>query len=155
MTSKPVLLRFKFDDFDQVRGKPRREEGSAGEENDGDEEERLMGFYLFNVSGGDVDASHTIIIRDAGGDIFREGPVLSINRFTTGAAGKGWRKAIAKRLEIVDETNDVLVDGALLVDVELRFKPESTSSFSPPHPLAKNMLALLDNHERADVAFKF
>ena len=57
-------------------------------------------------------------------------------------------------IRIIDEENNILVDGALLIDVHLQSKPESSSIHVPSNYFGKNMLKLLENEDDANVSFK-
>ncbi|KAL9187241.1 hypothetical protein ACHAXT_001344 [Thalassiosira profunda] len=94
-----------------------------------------------------VDASPTFIIRNASGVFMEFG--CPQHHFVN---GDGWGKVNFFKRSFIEGNENVLVDGALLVDVELWVDPGHC--FVPPNPHAKNMLALLENRERADIAFK-
>ena len=111
----------------------------------------MVHMTLFNTGNKDVSARPTFIVRGVSGEVYTECTV-DVQKFKEG--GTGWGCDIIERSEIIDKENNILLDGALLVDVHIQLQPEPKSLTVPPSPLSTNMLKLLYDSESADVKFK-
>ena len=178
MASKPTILRFKFDDFENLpseRDKRTKSEmvtdesGNVwrlgiypggmvrddvhGEAPDDDEEKRIS-LFLINVNGGaSFTATIAFIVRDAAGSVYFHHSLTTVCAFRARGDFYGWDKLL-KRSELLDKENNVLVDGALIVDVVVQRAKGENDLFYPSNPHLKNMLTFLENGEDADVSFK-
>jgi len=116
---------------------------------DSTEDNIRISLYNMNI-GKDVSAGATFIVRDASGKAYAN-RIMNVGMYE-GRGGAGWGKDIIKRSDILDKEKNILVDGALHVDVHIQIQPDSL--VVPPNPLAKNMLKILDDVDSADVQFK-
>jgi hypothetical protein len=64
----------------------------------------------------------------------------------------GYNKFIT-RSELLDESTNILTDGALVVDVLLQVKPFDSKLYEPLNPIVQNTLALLESGEDSDILF--
>ena len=166
MSLKHSVVKFKFEDFESlstersVQVSSEKVTDSHGNiwmfsifpGGDGESEEDMVHMSLFNMGNEDVCARATFIVRGARGEAYYEG-MIGIEVLTYEAGGlRSWGRDTTKRSDILDKENNVLLDGALLVDVHLQFQPKSITI--PPSPLVGNLLKLLDDSESADVKFK-
>lgn len=106
--------------------------------------------YLRNVGEKTVSVSTVFILRDTDGAVHHEDghDFVSTLKYDDEVGA-----SLVSRSEILDKKSNILLDGALLVDVHLQFQPDSKSFHVPPCPLGKNQLAFLESEESADVAF--
>ena len=106
---------------------------------------------LFNGGTNEVSARATFIVRDANGKVYADRILSKVVIFECNTFGWGIDNTI-KRSDILDKEKNILVNGALHVDVHIEIQPDSV--VLPPNPLANNMLRLLDDVESADVQFE-
>ena len=169
MSLKHSVVKFKFEDFESLSTDQDVEVCSeqvtdshgntwmldiypGGRNRDDTSSDVMVYMTLFNMGINDVCAQATFIVRNSRGKMNKEQPIISHTFDADG--GSGWGCDIIKRSDIIDKENNILLDGALLVDVHLQFQPEPKSLTVPPSPLSTNMLKLLYDSESADVKFK-
>mmetsp|Transcript_931 Transcript_931/g.2003 ORF Transcript_931/g.2003 Transcript_931/m.2003 type:complete len:395 (+) Transcript_931:38-1222(+) len=172
MALKPSVLKFKIDDFESLPSEPGKnvpsdritdDDGNAwrltlkpggtkdtvigGGESDADP---FVALFLKNVGQKNLHVKFEMILRDARGAAYCERCIKP----TLLEVGKtyGIPKFI-KRSMILNKENNILVDGALLVDVLMQILPDAVSLYVPTNPLGANILKLLENDEKADVWF--
>lgn len=160
---KPTVLRFKFDDFENLPseiGKSTRSTRVTDGNGNSWELELYpggksvgggnMSMFLYNVGGNDVRAKVTYITRNAAGGVHNQQAPTSLDCYgsTEGYGQNSW----LKRSDVLGKGKNILLNGALLIDVELLAKP--LRAYVPSNPHTKNMLALLDSGDNADVTFK-
>jgi len=164
MPSNSALLQFKFNNFESLPSIPSQhvwsEELTDSHGNawklsiypggNRTENEGWVSVFLLNVGTNDVHAHYSIILRNASGAVHAEEHFMQ-HLFKGGGTSGGKNKWI-KRSEILDEKNNILLDGALVVDVHLQIK-EPSSLHKPPSSLSIKMLQLLENMDNADVSF--
>mmetsp|Transcript_11454 Transcript_11454/g.25142 ORF Transcript_11454/g.25142 Transcript_11454/m.25142 type:complete len:373 (+) Transcript_11454:297-1415(+) len=165
MSLKPALLKFKFEDFESLPTEPNtcvwsetlpdchgnawqlqlKPNGNMNR----DDSENWVGLFLKNMATSSILVDFSFILRDALGKKYHERTIdmckLKAQR------NKGTSKFI-KRSKVLDGENKILFDGALHVDVHLKFKLDSLHK--QPSSLASNMLELLEKGEGADASFK-
>ena len=167
MTLQTTLLRFKFDDFEDLPSEPGKFidsekqidcNGNAwklkvcpgGNGGDGSDVDCFTSLYLHNDGTHEKHVKCSFIVRSANGlaacnkkmdHSFEAGQWLGYSKFV-------------KRSFILDATKNILVDGALIIDVDIQTPRDITCYHVPPNPFAKNMLMLLDSGNLADVSFK-
>lgn len=167
MQLKPAVLRFKFDDFESLPSGPddatksklvKDYHGNAwrlhiypGGESEKKYDQKMVAGYLYNKSDHDINAAYTFICRDIAGSVYKE-HIHSTRGFKSRKSGWGVRNLI-KRRDIFDHANKILVDGALIIDVEIQIISEP-NGFRPENPFVVNMLKLFEDKEHADVTFK-
>lgn len=169
MALKPSVLKFKLDDFESLPSEPRKnvpsepttdDDGNAwrltlkpggadkGGENDADP---FVALFLKNIGQKNLHVKFEMILRDARGSAYCEKGIKP----TLLEAGKTYGIAkFIKRSTILNKENNILLDGALLVDVLLQILPDAVSLYVPTNPLGAKILKLLENDEKADVSFK-
>ena len=172
-------MRFKFDDFENLpseRGSKAKyervidgsgnvwvlklypggtshdENGEAPDDDGESNDEKSISLFL-GLAEGELDVTIAFIFRDAAGSVYRNVTVDDINHLKAGGKMKGRRDTKLKRSEVLDKENNVLLDGALVVDVEIQIV-KGKNDFQPSNPFAKNMLALLESEDDTDVSFK-
>ena len=64
-----------------------------------------------------------------------------------------WGHDIAKRKDVLDDSNNYLVDGNLTVDVDIQVMLDKPSVWTPTNTDCSDMLKLLDDTDNADVLF--
>jgi len=148
MTSKPFLLRFKFANFANLPSDPGsylysdritdRRHGnvwqlqlypggtkisqnsltttSSGGQQSG---KTLTSVFLHNVDGPDVNAKTTFLVRDAHGNVFHKESSEDVDCYKALRDCFGYF-AFVKRSAILEETNNVLLRGTLIIDVEVQ-----------------------------------
>mmetsp|Transcript_18724 Transcript_18724/g.45027 ORF Transcript_18724/g.45027 Transcript_18724/m.45027 type:complete len:371 (+) Transcript_18724:126-1238(+) len=167
MPPKLALLEFKFEDFEGLPSE--RGQSTWSEEltdphgnawklllypcGDRREDEGWVSIYLCNSGENDVCAKYSFIMRNASGEVHTESNREKATKlFKAGGDGRGRGKWI-KRSEILDEKNNILSDGALVLDVHLQVI-ERGSLHKPSGSVLTKMLQLLENTDNADVYFK-
>ena len=132
MSSIFSLLRFKFSDFASLPYEPGKIVHSSTEGSD-DHAWKLylhpatqktttptqyVGLYLKNWEEKSVSVQYAIILRDANGKVYKEQTfVKHLEAFA--AVGN---KTFVKRSVLLSAESNILVDGALLVDVHIQLK---------------------------------
>jgi len=165
---KPSVLRFRFKDFASLshqsndstfsdvmvdnQGNGWKLELNPGGGSDSNTNDPGIGLYLYNKSKDDLVVSFTLIVRDSLGKAYDENSI-SDARTIASMGNLGWANFGLRRSTILDEENNVLVDGALLIDAHIQLKPKKKAIHIPSNPFAANMLGLLENEEDADVTF--
>ena len=163
-------LRFRFDSFEKEQFQPGRALLSD-EVNDGlgnvfaidiypggqtrvpGVEESDITVFLFNKGEHDVQGKVSFIVRDAAGHAYSQEWADDVDRYVGMGRGIGLDLPI-KRSEIIDMKNNILIDGSLVIDAELQIVSKQDDKYQPSNPLTKNMLALLDSGDDADVSFR-
>lgn len=134
MSIKHSIVKFKFEDFaglTQERGTPAYSRIMEDCNNnswklaiyprgDTDSAEGMVEMTLYNRGANDISACTTFIVRDASGKAYA-GMRLRISMFKRGAGG--WGHDIIKRSDILDKEKNILVNGALHVDVHIEIQP--------------------------------
>ena len=168
MASKPSILRFKFDDFENLPFEPENYTDSERVTDDsgnhwllrihggasGDNVGRKIGLSLYrdeNDGEGEVTAKIAFILRDAVGGVYRYVSGDDIDVYAPGEA-VGWGN-ILKRSKILDKENNILLDGALIVDFDIQIV-KGRKEYQPSNPVAKNMLKFYESADDTDVTFK-
>eukprot|EP00578_Thalassiosira_sp_NH16_P014436 CAMPEP_0181116942 /NCGR_PEP_ID=MMETSP1071-20121207/22224_1 /TAXON_ID=35127 /ORGANISM="Thalassiosira sp., Strain NH16" /LENGTH=163 /DNA_ID=CAMNT_0023201229 /DNA_START=63 /DNA_END=551 /DNA_ORIENTATION=+ len=163
MPPKLALLEFKFEDFEGLPSE--RGQSTWSEEltdphgnawklllypcGDRREDEGWVSIYLCNSGENDVCAKYSFIMRNASGEVHTESNREKATKlFKAGGDGRGRGKWI-KRSEILDEKNNILSDGALVLDVHLQVI-ERGSLHKPSGSVLTKMLQLLENTDNAD-----
>jgi hypothetical protein len=170
MSIKPVVLRFRFDNFE---GLPSEVDESVTSEVQTDcngnkwklhlkpggdsraEEPGCVGVYLFNKNQDSVELNtrFEFCVKDAHG-----GNVAEKNRryewkFIPQEKGFGCYEYI-KRSTILDAANAILQDGALCIEVTIiQVKDCDENIYQPPNALSSRMLEFLKSKEQTDVSF--
>mmetsp|Transcript_18728 Transcript_18728/g.45031 ORF Transcript_18728/g.45031 Transcript_18728/m.45031 type:complete len:370 (+) Transcript_18728:518-1627(+) len=166
MSLKPVLLQFKFKDFEGLPSGPGQlvlsEELAESNGNAWKldlypggyrrEDEGWISLFLENNGKNDVWARYSIILRNASGAVYDEVNSITPYLFSSEGDAMGVLR-LQKRSEILDERNNILSDGALVFNVHLHFK-ERGSLHKPSGSVLTKMLQLLKNTDNADASFK-
>ena len=166
---KPSILRFSFDEFgklshqaddstfsyemeDNQGNKWRLKLFPGGKDSNNDDPN--IGLYLCNRNHrnkDDVVVSYALIVRDSLGKALMT--KKKIARTSQSMGIYGWDNFGLKRSVILDEENNILVDGALLIDAHIQCRPKENDIHIPSNPFATNLLKLLENEDDADVTF--
>ncbi|KAL7553933.1 hypothetical protein ACHAWF_017290 [Thalassiosira exigua] len=115
--------------------------------------ESNIAVFLFNKGERMVEGKASFFLRDSAGDAFCRECDDDINCYVPFMKGFGFDLPI-KRSEIIDKSNNVLNDGALVVDAVLQITNKRYDECIQSNPRLKNMLALLESREGSDVTFK-
>jgi len=172
MKLKPTVLRFKVDNFESLPSEPGayknteivkdchnnkwRIEVYPGGWGQDDSVEKTLTLLLLNMSGHSINATYAMILRNREGGVYYEGGSEAAVCFKAKGNGSNVSSTLRTnmtRSAILDGANNVLVDGTLIIDVELQIisKP---NEFRPSNPLVENMLKLFEDKDDADVTFK-
>lgn len=168
MSLKPSVLRFKFEGFESLPiGDRDHVESDIVDDShgyawrlrlcpggDSESEDGMIRLDLEIVGEKDVCVNFSFIIRDARGRVYYEEHRARNILFKAGEDIAWGCPDFIKRFEILDKTNNILLNGSLLIDVLIQVKPDLNSFHTPTSPLAKNMLKLLENEDDTDVTFK-
>lgn len=128
--------------------------------NDDNNDDPVVSFYLSQDGLEDVYARASFIIRNASGEIYCERKVdiddncfvgLDRKEYTFFREGEG--VTIIRHHDVLDEENNILVDGALHVDIHFQHMPAPNALFVPPTSLAGDMMRLFADVDSADVSF--
>ena len=165
MTIKHSIVKFKFEDFAGLtEEKGDYKESQTIKDCHGNSwvlkiyprgsnksvDDNMIALALYYGGTNEVSARATFIVRDASGKAYAD-RMMNVHTFQcSGNSGRG--KDAIKRSDILNEENNILVDGALHVDVHIQIQPDSL--VAPPNLLAKNMLIILDDEVSADAQFK-
>ena len=146
MESKPFLLRFKVKDFlnlpcepgccvysERVRGKDKSvwqvqlypggaNDDVVSEENN----DAYVSVFLHNVEGPTISAKTTFILRDAHGNAYHRSTSDNVDAYIVGKECFGYFSFV-RRSNIVNEASNILLHGALVIDVEVRMTPLRTT----------------------------
>lgn len=171
MFPETTLIRFRFDDFLKLSsmidsdyqfdrnglewkirlypmGEGVSDEIVAVHENTVD---RWISLFLYPQKGTNEDLDwewkYSMILRDGSGKVAHEKtshPMVS--------QANGYKKFI-KRSTLLDESKNILNNGALVVDVLLQVKPFASKLYEPPNPIVENTLALLESGEDSNIVF--
>lgn len=172
-TSKPVVLRFKFDGFeylpcgvDQVFESDMKTDANGhcwklqlypGGCSDSIED-GMVAVILINVGDADVVAKFTVTARNSVGQAVLRESDQSFHLFTKlGRRGFGYGYSdtrFMKRDRILDLETGILVDGSLHIDVAIEVQPQKEELYYPVAPLVPNMLRLLESGQDSDVSFR-
>ncbi|KAL7547245.1 hypothetical protein ACHAWF_011617 [Thalassiosira exigua] len=167
----PSVLRFKFDDFASLPSEPgdcvyseeltdshgngwriQIEPGGTHEDNETSaDRDPWIGFFLENMGTSPYVIRCTIVLRDSLGKAFTTfnfDPKI----YQTNDEYGSWGGEVVNRSDVLDDDNNILSGGALVVDALLQYHPTEKSP-SPSSSLARNILQLLDNEKSADVMF--
>ena len=174
MPVKPVLLRFAFDGFKDL---PSHVDNVVASDIQIDPygnswrlhlypggcrdavEDGMVALILINVGEVDVTCKFTLVLRNNLGYAVRNDTDNAFHLFPSNGRegwgfGYGDTKFIARE-RILDNKNDVLIGGTSLhIDVSIDIKPEKRELYYPSMPLARNLLALLESEQDADVSFR-
>lgn len=176
------VLRFKIDDFeslpvnpldafiipeiltdDEVRNEWRLELETSPRVQDA---EKNFSVALFSVKGygemGDADIKIAFIVRDKFGGVYRYRPLDGQHTILEDEYDEGFGTDLIKRSEILDKTNNLLVDETtLVIDVEVQVvdldpppADYGINKFKHENPHLKNMMKLLKNGDDSDISFK-
>eukprot|EP00571_Detonula_confervacea_P004873 CAMPEP_0172318904 /NCGR_PEP_ID=MMETSP1058-20130122/36180_1 /TAXON_ID=83371 /ORGANISM="Detonula confervacea, Strain CCMP 353" /LENGTH=349 /DNA_ID=CAMNT_0013033827 /DNA_START=101 /DNA_END=1147 /DNA_ORIENTATION=+ len=164
MSLKHSVLQFKFEDFECFPSDCDYETSQEIADDQGNNwilslypggangsEDGNVSLYLNKKRGArGVSSRFSFIVRNASGDVYAD---IQFTPEVFEAVSFHGELNCIERAEIIDEGNNILVDGALLIDAHImQLKPGTIHA--PPSPLAKNMLQLLENEDNADVTFK-
>mmetsp|Transcript_12300 Transcript_12300/g.30077 ORF Transcript_12300/g.30077 Transcript_12300/m.30077 type:complete len:396 (+) Transcript_12300:214-1401(+) len=176
MASKPSIVRFKFVNFENLPHSPgyfinssdmKDRDGNvwklriypggmAGVHNTDahniNDNGAAISLSLLLQSVKTVTASIAFIVRDAVGNVYHYDACDDTDTFAV--QGNFLRSDYhyrLKRSEIVEESNNILLDGALIVHVEIQTRIVMT--FQPPNTSAGIMKRILESKEDADVVF--
>ena len=160
MSSHVTLLTFKFDNFETwsdaviddwsvclfPEGREIFSEPIAADE---ERQEQPMEIYLFNDGPDNLDVDVSFFIRGKNGAI-----AIGENGADTLELGPQVIVSVMTRSELLDETNNILVDGALhfecLIQVKHKVDFEGKGHFYfPPNPTAMDVLDLVTNQSVA------
>ena len=176
MAMQTSLLRFKFDHFENLPSEPGKfihsetqtdcdgnewklelfPGGSGGRCNashvdaNEDEDSTFISLYLCNEGNYDTKLKCSLIMRNASGLEVVETKVAE----QIHAGGDTGYREFTKRSFILNRTNGVLVNGALIIDADIQIRRDRNTYHVLPNPFAKQVLNLLESGDRADVAFK-
>ena len=164
MKFKPALLHFRFDNFVSLPSEIENETSSRIKMDcnghkwklklcpggvSADDEPGWVSLYLCHKNDNEINVvSYSISVRDANGEIVAE--VTNENDFNNFSWGL---EKFMKRSFILDETNGILQNGALCVDVGIHVKDDEDYLFQPQSDHSKNMLKLLRSGEKTDAFF--
>jgi speckle-type POZ protein len=167
MSSKPVLLHFKFEDFANLPSEVDSEVPSD-EQTDCNgnkwklqlypggtvdaEEEGYVGLYLNSCNTKTIEAKQNFSIIGNRGSVCGEEESDDFDVFGEENKSWGWTQ-FKRRSDILDPANEILKDGALCIDVIIQVKPKKGDMYQPLSPHSANMLKLLKSTEDADVSF--
>ena len=166
MSVKHSIVKFKFEDFaglTQERGTSVKSQiitdchGNRWRmtlyprgNTDSPEDRVRISLYNMNSGKADVSARASFIVRDASGKVYADSTLNVYTYKRRGNSGRG--NNMIKRSDVLNEEKNILIDGALHVDVHIQIQPDSL--VVPPNPLAKNMLIILQDEDSADVQFQ-
>jgi len=166
MSVKQSIVKFKFEDFaglTQERGTSVKSQiitdchGNRWRmtlyprgNTDSPEDRVRISLYNMNSGKADVSARASFIVRDASGKVYTDSTLNVYTYKRRGNSGRG--NNMIKRSDVLNEEKNILIDGALHVDVHIQIQPDSL--VVPPNPLAKNMLIILQDEDSADVQFQ-
>jgi hypothetical protein len=172
-SSKPVLLRFEFDDFEELPSRVDEViESEVKTDSNGNDwklqlypggcsdsiDTGMIALILINVGESDVTAKFAMIARNSLGYAVRKESDHAFHLFPSrGKKGFGYGYSdtkFMKRDRILDHESQILINGkALHIDVSIEVKPQRDELYHPSTQLVPNMLALLESGEDADVSF--
>ena len=170
MTLKPILLHFKFDNFLTLSHEPGDEYSlprktgrnnsnwrpkiwPGGRDQEDENENSGISVKLISILNGGCWEGVSFTMRNAVGKVhsYLVGVKDSRGCFTFYKNYQG-SSTVLKRSDILNKASEILVNDALIIDVEIQLK--GNSKFEPSNPALKNMLALLESEEHSDVKFK-
>lgn len=165
-----MILKFKFDNFESLPSQPDEHTNTesvkdcngnewrlrmypGGESEDNDETKNMLALYLSNMGEHDINASFAMIFRDRAGNVYDECCNKVANSFQAGGGNNWGFPTFLTRAAIIDDANNVLLDGTLSIDVEIQTisKP---NEFRRENPFVEKMLKLFEDKVDADVSFK-
>ncbi|KAL7539387.1 hypothetical protein ACHAXR_009238 [Thalassiosira sp. AJA248-18] len=164
MATKPLVLRFKFNNFNEIPGPSACISQMVKVNNNAwrlklcqasteDKKGKEISLFLSLVQGCHVQAKTSFIIRDAVGSAYHHVLDENVDTYAKGEQGIGFDN-VMKLTDILDEANNILYDGARIIDVEIQVRPTLSKYRSFDIPLAKNMFKFYANEDCADVSFK-
>jgi hypothetical protein len=168
MILKPVVLRFKFDNFADLPSEVDEEVYSEVQTDCNGNKWRLsvapggdnrakkpgcIGVYLFSQNEDSVklDTRFAMCVKDANGKIVAEMNDFEFE-FTSRKEGYGDLDFIQRSI-ILDAANNILQDEALFIEVTIQVKDCDEDIYQPPNALSERQLKLFKSGERSDVSF--
>lgn len=168
MSIQPTLLRFKFEDFEDL---PSELGDKVYSEQKPDchgnrwrlllypggkviKDEAHVSVLLTNAGSTGVEVTFYFIIRDAVGNVYHNSCSCPYEG-TTCLLGPGVRRGtynFIKRSTVLDEENNILLEGSLRIDVHIQYKPKP--GCKPINILANRMIECLEGGKHVDVSFK-
>jgi uncharacterized protein (DUF2147 family) len=173
MSTKPALLRFKFDNFADLPSEVGAKVVSKTQTDcngrswalslypggKGDRRADAEGFVaLYLVTAGEeasypFDSNVNISVKDANKSVAKEWTFDY--QFKNNKDGWG-RFKVMKRSDILDASKNVLKEGALHIDVTIQVRDKKDKDLYDPDDdyVRDKMLALLESGEKSDISFK-
>ena len=171
---KPVLLSFEFDGFQDL---PHAVDNVVASDSKIDAngncwrlhlypggcrdsvEEGMIAVILINIGEEDVTCKSSFTVRNSLGYAVLTESDYAFHIFPShGREGFGYGYSdtkFMKRERILDEQNDILINGTSLhIDISIDAMPAKKELYHPPTPLVTNMLSLLESGEDSDVMFQ-
>lgn len=170
MLIKPALLHFKFDGFANLSS----EAGSYVEsdvltDSNGNKWQLLVypggineyfnkqgwvGLYLRSHNKESLDTAYSMTIKDENGAVYAsENDYFKFQ--PAGVRHDTWGEPrYIMRATILDPNNNILVDGALCIDLTIQVKPELRDFYIYDYGIANKMKNLLESGERSDATIK-
>ncbi|KAL3786700.1 hypothetical protein HJC23_002789 [Cyclotella cryptica] len=166
MSCKPVLLHFKFEDFVNLPDEMVSSESQTDCQGNvwslgiypgvsTAEEDDWITMELYVTSGNETFVPKLgVFVRDANGTVVAHEDNLEVEDWEEDSdIYVRFDDVLMKRSRILDETNNILNNGALDIDVTIQYKIPEKDLYHPQSNLSKNILKLLENGDKADISF--